>query len=208
MKTRQTLETAIKNWLNRETPDIVARTPDFITLAEVRIFSFLRCRENEAYISPMILLTTDARVAVPPTLSEVKLFTFGDSPALSWQSTQRYANRKSTEMTGTPANYSRFLEEFVIWPFPEGSTDPANLWYYENQVLGTDPNDTTRVLTASPGLYLFGALLEAEPYLKNKDQVTIWQGKYDRAFGDLMGKTWQSEHAGSTNQVKSAYGDY
>jgi hypothetical protein len=207
VKTRETLETAIKNWLNRETPDIIARTPDFITLAEVELFNHLRCRSNEAYVQPLITLTTDARVTLPVNFSEVGLFTLGDNPALKWKSQERYANRKTTEMSGTAESYSRFLDELIIWPFPDGSTEPANLWYYERQVLGTDPNDTTPTLTDSPGLYLFGALLEAEPYLKKKEQVSVWQLKYAQAFASIMSNTWGSETAGSTNQVESVYSD-
>lgn len=204
MRTRSTLEIAVRDWLNREDQSVVNRTPDFISLAEVRLFSRLRVRENEA--TAVLTPDSSAMVPVPASLSEVKVFTFGGE-SLEYKSDQAYFRRGERDITGEASCYSRIGDKYAIWPFPDGSTNTVTLYYYADQVLGTGANDTTPVLTASPGLYLFGALIAAEPYLKNKDKLNEWKTEYGEAYADITGKTWGSEFAGSTNTVQSAYHD-
>ena len=203
MRTRSTLEVAIRDWLNREDQSVVDRTPDFISLAEVRLFSRLRVRENETSV---VLTPVNAQVSVPADLSEVKVFTFG-GVGLEYKADQAYFRRTPRYVTGEASYFTRIAEKYAIWPFPDGSTNTVTLYYYQNQVLGLGVNDTTRVLTASPALYLFGALIAAEPYLKHKDKLEQWKTEYGEAYADITSNTWGSEFAGSTNSVSIAYGD-
>jgi hypothetical protein len=54
-------------------------------------------------------------------------------------------------------------------------------------------------------LYLYGALLEAEPFLKFPENIPMWQTKYDELFAELMDHAWEAEYAGGTVSVTSAY---
>jgi hypothetical protein len=43
------------------------------------------------------------------------------------------------------------------------------------------------VLTNYPDLYLYGSLIEAEPFMQNDERIQTWMGLYDRAIADLQG---------------------
>lgn len=204
LNTRQTLEAAIRDWLNREDQSIINRTPDFITLAETRIFKRLRCKSNE--VLQTFNNVTIPQIPIPADLAEVKLLIFDDS-LLRYRSDQRYAARSNTEISGTASYFTRLGDQYIIWPWPDGGDARADLYYYQRQALGTQPKQTTQVLIDSPGLYLFGALLEAAPYLKFPENVPLWQAKYDQTLDELMDDTWESEFAGSTNSVQNTYSD-
>ena len=213
---RQTLETALKNWLNREDSDTLERIPEFIQLAEQRIFRRLRCRTNEALASGAIAITADALLVPEPTdFAEVKIFLNGslyDGDQLTVKTDQAYYNRDERDKVGEVSYYTRVPAQsgasYVLWPYGgivDG--DQYNLWYYQRQVLGTGGTDTTKTLTEASGLYLYGALIEAAPYLKFPEELSVWVGGYDRLFDELMADTWESELAGSTPEVSSVYGD-
>tara|TARA_R110002020_G_scaffold42958_2_gene125293 strand:- start:3914 stop:4558 length:645 start_codon:yes stop_codon:yes gene_type:complete len=212
LSTRQDLESAIADWLNREDRTVLDRIPDFITLAEKRIFHNprMKCRSNEAYISYPDIGALGFVVPVPPDLRAVKIMTIGQGP-LNARTDQAYMARATSKgLTGVCTNYTRLkraTEEYHLWPTQDGLTNAVELFYYQTQALGSQPINTTQVLTDGPGLYLFGALLEAAPFLKFPNDVPMWAEKFGSAFSDLVGDTHENELAGSTNDVSSVYGD-
>lgn len=215
---RSELEDSIKAWLNREDPSTVDRIPDFITLAENRIFygddslSGLRCRANESFFSWPDIDFEEFRVPVPSDLLEVKSFQLESSPeALTPRSDRAYFSRSEREMTGLARYYTRLKdttgENYVLWPVNEGDTSALNLYYYANTRLGEEDTATNSVLTEHPGLYLWGALIEAAPFLKFNSELPIWESKFNQVFSGAMANTWASEYAGDTISVGQPYGD-
>jgi len=52
--------------------------------------------------------------------------------------------------------------------------------YYKGLDLATD--STNEVMTKYPNLYLYGSLIQAEPFLKNDKRMGTWATMYDRAM--------------------------
>jgi hypothetical protein len=57
--------------------------------------------------------------------------------------------------------------------------------YYELPALLDDTQQTNWLTDYAPNLLLYGALLEATPFLKNDERITTWQGFYQSAANAL-----------------------
>lgn len=49
----------------------------------------------------------------------------------------------------------------------------------------SDSNPTSSFLTSYPDVYLYGSLIEAEPFLQNDQRLQTWLGLYDRATSEI-----------------------
>jgi hypothetical protein len=57
--------------------------------------------------------------------------------------------------------------------------------YYELPALLDDTQQTNWLTDYAPNLLLYGALLEATPFLKNDERLPTWQGFYQAAANAL-----------------------
>lgn len=194
------LQAAVRDWLNREDPSVVSRTIDFITFAENRIFRQLRSRFNETQVTYSAqTFDNTQKIALPADFKEVKLITYDDR-ALQRRSEQWVLSQDPLAASGIPLYFYRVGAELFFWRIAAENSD-VTMIYYQKQTL-TD-QATPLVFTQFPELYLFGALLEAKPYLKATDSndIALWQTKYDQTFNDIMDDSWEAEYAGSTVAV-------
>ena len=76
------------------------------------------------------------------------------------------------------AEYDYF--HWLIVPTPDADYT-AEIIYYQLLPLLDDENQTNWLTALSPNLLLYGALLEATPFLKNDERIATWQAFYDRA---------------------------
>jgi hypothetical protein len=172
------LQTAVGNWLHRS--DLTSQIPDFITLAENRINNDLRHRSMEtAQASTM----ASGVLAVPSNYIELK------DAYIS--STTPYVNlaRKSAEWIyenypyriahNTPSFIAREGSNFIFGPYPDTNYTVTLVYYNRLAALSSAVNT---VFTTYPGLWLYGALLEAAPYLKDDKRIGIWEGKFAQLF--------------------------
>lgn len=86
---------------------------------------------------------------------------------------------------GVPAFYSDY--DYTHWIF--GPTPSAAFTYevlfYELPALLDDTNQTNWLTDYAPNLLLYGALLEASPFIKADERIAVWQSMYDRAAAAL-----------------------
>lgn len=87
--------------------------------------------------------------------------------------------------TGQPEFYADYdYTHWLIVPTPDAAYD-LEVLYYELPVL-LDENQQTNWLTEyAPNLLLYGALLEATPFLKNDDRIATWKEYYQSAANAL-----------------------
>ena len=91
----------------------------------------------------------------------------------------------------TPAFYAEYdYDHWLIAPTPDAS-GKAEVIYYELPQLLDDTAQTNWLTDHAPNLLLYGALLEASPFLKNDERIAVWQGMYDRAAQALHGEDLQ-----------------
>ena len=87
--------------------------------------------------------------------------------------------------TGQPKFYADYnYNNWLIGPTPDDNY-PIEILYYELPALLSDTNRTKWLTEYAPQLILYGALLEATPFLKNDERIQVWQGFYDRSMGAI-----------------------
>lgn len=197
------LQTAVADYLNRE--DLVSNIPQFIQFAENRIYRELRTPGNEKFVTYRATeYDNSASIQLPIDYLEAKLVIWDDR-ALERKSDQYFTRRDPNRASATPLRFSR-IGGFLFFDPPGDTNADVDLYYYFVNNL-SDDTPTTNMLTVAPELFLYGALLEAIPFLKNDERIPVWQGLYEKAFADVMAQAWDAEYAGSTVTVNNIYSD-
>lgn len=90
--------------------------------------------------------------------------------------------------TAQPILYSDYdYSHWLIAPTPDAAY-PFEVLYYELPPLLDEAVQTNWLTEYAPQLLLYGALLEATPFLKNDERIPVWQNMYDRAAAMLNGE--------------------
>jgi len=91
---------------------------------------------------------------------------------------QLYAKYPNRSGAHTPSFISRDGTEFVFGPAPKDFSLKGV--YYAKQDNLHDTDGSWYVQNA-PELLLYGALLEAEPYIKNDERIPVWRELFNEA---------------------------
>jgi hypothetical protein len=67
-------------------------------------------------------------------------------------------------------------------------------------------NTTEAMLTDNPDVYLYGALLEAEPFLMNDQRVQLWATAFQESMRALQEQDNKDRHSGSAMRVMNTSG--
>jgi len=81
---------------------------------------------------------------------------------------------------GKPKAYSIIGNNIQLRPLPDSAYE-IEMLYYKYFTPLSDSNTTNDMLTNHPDVYLYGSLVEAEPYLQNDKRIQTWASFYDRA---------------------------
>jgi hypothetical protein len=178
------LKTSIGDWLNRS--DLTSVIPDFISLAEAQVERTLRTRQMIVRANASF----DAQYgAVPSDFLEtksLKLTSTNPQTPLEFLSIDAL-DQKAAEYTasGKPRFFGVVGGQLRIVPTPD-STYTTELTYYAKLSKLSTSNTSNWLLSSSPDIYLYGALLQAAPYLQDDARIQTWATLYERALNDLQ----------------------
>ena len=178
------LKTSIGDWLNRS--DLTSVIPDFISLAEAQIERTLRARQMIVRANASF----DAQYgAVPADFLEtksLKLTSTNPQTPLSFLSIDAL-DAEMTKYTGSgkPKFFGVVGGQLRIVPTPD-ATYTTELTYYAKLAKLSNNNTSNWLLASSPDIYLYGALLQAAPYLQDDARIQTWATLYERALNDLQ----------------------
>ena len=65
---------------------------------------------------------------------------------------------------------------------------------------------TNWLITYAPDIYLYGTMLEAEPFIMNDERVQLWATALERGVSDLQEQDNKDRHSGSALRVKNTSG--
>ena len=65
---------------------------------------------------------------------------------------------------------------------------------------------TNWVITNAPDVYLYGTLLEAEPFLMNDARVQLWATAFKQSITDIQEQDNKDRHSGSALRVMNTSG--
>jgi hypothetical protein len=95
----------------------------------------------------------------------------------------------------------------LIGPVPAG-VYTIEIDYYAKVVALSDAAPTNTMLTNNPDVYLYGALMEAEPFLMNDGRVALWQAGFARAIQDIQLQDDKDSHSGNAMRIMNTGGYY
>ena len=183
LSTYNELKTSIGDWLNRS--DLTSVIPDFINLAEAQIERTLRTRQMTVRTN---ISFSSEYASVPADFLETKSLkltsTNPQTPLtfLTIDGMDDEATRQSS--SGRPKFFTVIGDQFRLLPVPDG-TYTAELTYFAKLSKLSGSVATNWLLASSPDAYLYGALLQAAPYLQDDARITTWATLYERALNDL-----------------------
>lgn len=176
------LKTAIQSWATRTDSPFTSKIPDFIRLAEERIWQTLRVSDM---VSLPYLLTVPAAqnwVALPDDWLAFKRVQSPSYPRIEYLAPDALYDLPSD---GDAALYSIEGRRFLYGQTPAASV-ALTVRYYQHPGLLTDSLSTNWLLSKAPSIYLYGALLEAYIFAKNPQKVAEYGKLYDDAVQRLM----------------------
>jgi len=188
------LVTAVTEWLAREEDaTLIARIPTFIQLTEAKLNRELFCRqmENRATTSVDTGSTEPEFISLPDdfqSMRRVRLSGVTGKPHLDFKSgTQLDEYRASRgNASGQPQFFSVFGTEMELCPTPDQDYE-IEMVYRQTIPALTSDNTTNWLLVLAPDLYLYGALLESAPYIKEDGRTQIWGNAFSSTLATLNG---------------------
>ena len=199
------LQTAVANWLDRD--DLTARIPEFIALAEARFNRVLRLRSMETKQTASTA-AAQRNYALPTNYIQMRNFQLNTSPltTLSYVTPEIYDRLWGGSSGGTPKFYTILADEISLGPIP-GSVITMEMLFYKKFDNLSGSVATNWLITNAPDIYLYGTMLEAEPFIMNDERVQLWAAALERGVSDLQEQDNKDRHSGSALRVMntSAY---
>lgn len=195
------LKSAIADWLMRE--DLTSVIPTFIDMAHARLNRQLRVRD-------MVVRATavaDAQFTQLPAdfleMRNLQINTMGGIPLNYVTAHQMDEYRMGNgDSAGTPALFTITGDLLELWPTPSQEFD-VEMAYYSKIATLSDDADTNWLLDKAPEVYLYGALAQAAPYLKEDERIQVWASLHDRALQELRDEDERARFMGSTPTIKA-----
>lgn len=194
------LKTSVANWSDRH--DLEPQIPDFIRLAESRFNRILRLRSME---SKEFAYTTggQANYSLPARYVQMREFRLNTTPTRSLQYiTPEIYESWNFVGSGMPKFYTIIANEIRLGPVPSGRYQMEMLFWKRFQNLSPTVASNW-VLENAPDIYLYGSLLEMEPYIQNDQRTALWKQGFDQAVADLQLSDEKDRHSGSTLMIRS-----
>ena len=176
------LKTAVASWLQRS--DLTSRIPEFIAMAEDRIGLDLRVRAMETNSD----ITISAQTAALPTgfVRQRRIYINTDNRSLDFYPSADFWIRAGSNEIGEPSIYTVEGDNFVFGPYPSSGSYTAKVLYYKKFDALSSDSDTNWLLTNARGLLLYGALVEASPYLEDDSRTMTWAALYEDLLERVM----------------------
>ena len=198
------LQTAVANWLDRD--DLTARIPEFIALAEARFNRVLRIRSMEAKYTAYTV-AGQRNLALPASYIQMRNFQVNSNPltTLSYVTPEIYDRLWGGSTSGTPKFYTILANEVSFGPIPATVMEVEMLFYKKFENLSGSVA-TNWLITNAPDIYLYGSMLEAEPFIMNDERVPLWAQALQQGISDLQEQDNKDRHSGSALRVMNTSG--
>lgn len=194
------LQSAIADWLNRQ--DLTAVIPSFISLAEADINRSLRDYRMERRSSA----TVNAQHSALPGdwIETIRVQITGDTSRLELVSDGALADLRAqrSDASGKPTHYAHTAGGLELFPTPDAEYTVEIVYFAKVPALSALVT-TNWLLSAAPDVYLYGALTQSAPYLKDDARATVWAGLYQSAITGLNAASERSRHSGSGLRLRN-----
>lgn len=194
------LQSSIADWLLRD--DLTSVIPTFISLAEAK---FNRRIRDYRMVKRATAEVDTAYFAIPSDWQENIRFQLNTSPitTLEYVTPDQAAEEKRLyNSSGRPAFFTMIGDEFQIVPAPD-STYNAELTYYAKIPALSGSNTSNWLLTKAPDIYLYGALMEAAPYLDDDARIQVWGGLLEQSMNAIQIESDRAKTGSSSIRMRA-----
>ena len=200
------LKSAIADWLDRT--DLTDSISDFITLAEARHKRDFKLRRMETRVTANTIADTEY-YTLPDQYVAMRNIQLNTDPktSLEYLTPEQMDRIYAGSMKGKPRAYSIIGNDIQLRPIPDSAYE-IEILYFKHFTALSDSAPTNEMLTNHPDIYLYGSLVEAEPYLQNDKRLQTWSSLYDRAKQDIISSNERDRHSGVAPTTRVDYGLY
>ena len=195
------LQTSIAGYLARS--DLTSQIPDFIRLSELRLRRDLRIRQMLKSVTTATV-AADNTVELPSDFLEVRdLFIVGNPvQPLTYYSPSAFNRNARTWEVGKPRDYTVLANDFQLAPIPD-TVYTVQMLYFAAPAFLSNTNTTNVFLANTPDALLYGALLEAAPWLMDDARLNTWGSLFDRAMASITRSDEQGQYSGVPLSIRT-----
>ena len=199
------LKTATANWLDRS--DLTDRIPEFISLVEARFNRVLRIRDMETVSTAISTAAGTREYDLPTGFVQMKEFHLTTDPLtpLAYITPEMMSRIQAGSSKSKPQVFTIIADKVRLGPNPDAVYTTSMLYYKAFTAL-SDSATTNDMLTNNPDVYLYGTLLEAEPFIMNDERVQLWAIAFKQAIDDIQNQDNKDRHSGSQLRVMNTGG--
>jgi hypothetical protein len=192
----------IASYLERSDAQTLAKIPTFIMLAEQVIASEIKFLGNLT-VNNSTMVIGESIIPKPArwhkTVSMNVVVAGERQPIFLRKYEYLREYWPDATATGIPAYYADYdYTHWLIAPTPVAAYTFEILYYQRLQPLD-DTNQTNWFTEYAPQALLYGALLQAMPFLKNDERIPMWQAQYQQIIQTL--KTEDVQRMGDRQAV-------
>lgn len=187
-----TLQSAIGDYLNRA--DLTSQIPMFIQFVEADLNTRLRSRE-------MVVRATTTNdeefVELPPDfLQALNLQIVGGKTPLRYVTLDEADQIKAAQIYTQVIAYTLVDDAIELVPAPADNVQ-IEMVYYQCIPALSNTNTTNWLLSKSPDVYLYGALVHAAPFLMDDQRINTFASFYTQRVEALNLDSDRAVHSGS-----------
>lgn len=193
-----TLCSALAKWLHRD--DLAGVIPDFITLAEEKMSADIDSKRMEV----RVVDTVDSQyINLPDDLLEMRRLVILDDPAvvLQYVTPDQISSDYPFASSGQPRVFTVIGGQAQLAPVPDTAYSIELTYKQKIPPVSAAAGKTTNwLLTSNPSVYLYGALIQAQPYMINDERLATFAALYKTVIDAINSVDWYS---GSTMRVRA-----
>ena len=180
-------------------PTVHAQIPRLINAAERKIIQKLKLLgEKEVLVDATSIVAGTSVITKPDRWREtvsINIGTGAEKNSRKFLFAREYEYCRfywpDDSVRDVPEFYADYdLQHWLIVPTADDAY-PMQAICYMQPVLLDSSNQTNFFTDYTPNLLLYGALLEATPFLKNDSRLPVWQRYYDDELASLQGQDLQ-----------------
>jgi hypothetical protein len=196
------LQTEVASWLARS--DLADAIPGFIQNFEER---FYRQPKNFGpWMESALSVSFSSTATVPTDLLALRIaYLDGDSRRPLQMSSREQVLSASPMFgsSGRPKWMARDGANWIFGPPPDGTYTLNGTYVAKPALLRNTASDAAAhfLIVNAPDLLLYGALMEAQPYVMNDKRFGLWQAKYEEALMEYRALMKAHGYSNSSLQV-------
>lgn len=184
------LTNAVGRWLHRS--DLADAAPDFVMLAETRLNRNLRVRQMEKRLT---VTASSETIALPDDWLEFVGSPMAGDVQFTFVARDRWNLNVERRITGS---YYTIIGNELLVGHDFAAPDDISFSYYAKIPALSETETENWLLRDAPDVYLYGSLIEAEPYLKNDSRIEVWRAFLQVGLTDLQVSSDRAKYSGGT----------